>query len=359
MRMNLLPFKQEGVQMYAGVMPISDLLTIARVDVWHQEDGSESGYQRSPETARTGKVARYLQSDPKPLMPTSVVLSYRGKLPTSAFDGMVTLEIPDEDTLWIVDGQHRIYGFEKAINDLGIVRLQDYLLPIVIVENPSLEDEANQFRVINETMKKVRTDLARRILALRVATLGKTGRQQIRSSGRLWEATSVDVIKELANNADSPWAGRIQAPNLRKQPDHVIRELSFSTSLKPLLNEFPYRQWTAERIAKTLKDYWESWKNLVPEAFEKPDEYVLLKTPGVFSLHIVLVNILNALRSNGVENPEIKDFTKILKDLDDYATAEFWRKDNSQGAAMAGSMKGFAILADAMEEELTAAGHVA
>ena len=80
---------------------------------------------------------------------------------------------------------------------------------MVIVENPSIEDEANQFRVINENMKKVRTDLARRILAMRIAGLGRSVRQEIRQSGRLWEATAVDILNSLNKDEDSPWLDRI------------------------------------------------------------------------------------------------------------------------------------------------------
>ena len=196
--------------MYSGVMRVKDLIEWAEIDVYRQDDGREEGYQRAPETARTGKVARYLQSDSKPLMPTSILLSFRGVLGNPAADDVsIEIDLADEDRLWIVDGQHRLYGFKKAVADLGLERLNDYQLPVVIVENPSIEDEANQFRVINENMKKVRTDLARRILAMRIAGLGRSVRQEIRQSGRLWEATAVDILNSLNKDEDSPWLDRI------------------------------------------------------------------------------------------------------------------------------------------------------
>ena len=196
--------------MYSGVMRVKDLIERAEVDVYRQDDGREEGYQRAPETARTGKVARYLQSDSKPLMPTSILLSFRGVLGNPAADDVsIEIDLADEDRLWIVDGQHRLYGFKKAVADLGLERLNDYQLPVVIVENPSIEDEANQFRVINENMKKVRTDLARRILVMRIAGLGRSVRQEIRQSGRLWEATAVDILNSLNKDEDSPWLDRI------------------------------------------------------------------------------------------------------------------------------------------------------
>lgn len=358
MKARVIGFKQEGTQMYLGVMRVEDLLGISKVDVWRQEEGKDIGYQRAPEAARTGKIARFLQSDKKPLMPTSVLISHRGKLDGANDDNFITtIEIPDNVTLWIVDGQHRIYGFEKAINELGIKRFKDYLLPVVIVEFPTIEEEANQFRIINETMKKVRTDLARRILAIRVNELGSAGRKELQMSGRIWEASAVEVLKILSQSPDSPWVTRIQSPNSRKQPTHVVRELSFTTSLKPILTEYPYRTWTPERIANTLKEFWKAWKNLAKDAFDHPQDYVIMKTPGVFSLHNLALHVMEVLRVRGILNPIETDFHNILRDLGEFADSSYWEVGNDKGAAMAGSMKGFSILADAMIEELSTAGH--
>lgn len=358
MELKLVPFLQEGTQMYVGTMRVDDILRVGRVDEWKDEEGTVTGYQRAPETARTGKVAQYLRSDPHPLMPTSVLLSYRGRLKTMGHgNGSVSVSIDDSDSLWIVDGQHRIFGFKRAIEELGIERLRDYALPVVIVENPSVEAEASQFRIINETMKKVRTDLARRLLAISVAARGVDGRRHMRETGRLWEATAVEIIQVLNTDDDSPWKGRIQPPNTRKLPSHVVRELSFSTSLKPLLNKMPYRNWTAERLSRVLKAYWRAWQSLAPEAFEEPQDYVLLKTPGVFSLHQLLYSVMEVLRDQNISEPDDRDFLNILGDLGVYAKEETWRADNREGAALAGSMKGFSVLADTMVDELQGAGH--
>jgi hypothetical protein len=168
---------------------------------------------------------------------------------------------------------------------------------------------------------------------------------------------AVEVLAVLNKDGDSPWCGRIQEPNVRKQPQHMIRELSFSTSLKPILNERPYRTWPSERVARTLKSYWRAWESLIPDVFSTPDDYVLLKTPGVFSLHQLAFHVLEVLRARGITDPTEADFCNILRDLGEYATSDFWARDNSEGAALAGSMKGFGIIADAMEDDLISAGH--
>jgi len=346
---------QEGETFYVTVMKAGDIKRLAQPDVYRTEDGVERGYQRPPERARAIKVMRYLKTR-RPLMPLSILLSYRGKLEAEPCgDGLVTLTIPEGVRMYTVDGQHRTAGFAVAIDEEGIARLADYPLPVVIWDESEEFEEAQQFRIINETMKKVRTDLASRILALMVTT--REGRREIREAGREAETNAVLVMRALNTDPSSLWVSAIQAPHERRNRAHLIREASFSSSLKPLLTTRPYSTWEPNRLAQVINTFWKAWERLVPECFAEPSEFVLQKTPGVYSLHELLVFLLEVLRERGVTSPTVDDFVAILKDLGDYATAEYWRRDNPEGAAVFGSMKGFRILYELMEGELKEAGH--
>jgi hypothetical protein len=109
-------------------------------------------------------------------------------------------------------------------------------------------------------------------------------------------------------------------------------------------------------LATLLKNYWAAWEELCPDCFTDADNYVLLKTPGVFSNHRLIVYVLNALRKRDIDEPTKDDFMKVLRDVGEFAEASYWAKENSEGAAMAGSMKGFALLCDSMTDELQQAG---
>jgi len=359
MKTTAIPFSQEGTQMYSVVLRAEDAVRLGKVAIWEEsDDGSTSGYQRAPEAARIRKVSTYLQRDPQPLMPTSVLIGVRNRSlqATEQEDGTVLLQLPEDEPLWIVDGQHRIGGLQRSIEE-GVERLKDYPVPAVIVEFDDEEQEANQFRVINETMKKINTQLARRLLALRVGERGGEGRKAVRDTGRIWEAKSVDVIRALTQAEGSPWHGRIQPPNQKKDPEHVVRELSFSTSLKPILTTYPFETWEGAKLGNLLGRYWQAWQALVPEAFKEPTEYVIMKTPGVFSLHTLARYVLDLLQKRGISDPSVADFQGILSDLDDFATERYWASGNIEGAAMAGSMSGFKLLADTFTDTLKDAGH--
>ncbi|MDO8750848.1 MAG: DGQHR domain-containing protein [Dehalococcoidia bacterium] len=355
MKINALAMVQEGETFYVTVMKAGDIKKLAQPDLYRTENGVERGYQRPPERPRAIKVMRYLKTR-RPLMPLSMLLAYRGKLETSPpRDGIVTLTIPEGVRMYTVDGQHREAGFIVAIDEEGIARLADYPLPVVIWDASEEIEEAQQFRLINETMKKVRTDLASRILAMLVTT--REGRKEVREAGREAESNAVLVMKALSTDSSSLWLSRIQAPHERKNRDHIIRETSFESTLKPLLTTRPYSTWEPNRLAKVINTFWKAWEGLVPECFAEPSEFVLQKTPGAYSLHELLVFVLEVLREQGITSPTVDDFVAILRDLGNYATAEYWRAENSEGAAVFGSMKGFGILYDLMEGELKEAGH--
>jgi len=324
-RLTAVPFLQGDVRLFSGVAPAGLLLRHGQVDEWRLEKEGATGYQRAPERARARSVAKYIGQS-KALMPLTVMLSYRDKLSErieDQLDGAVVFKFKPQDVLWIVDGQHRLAGFRVAVEEHGMEHLRQYVLPVVLVEGLTELEEAQQFQVINETAKKVRTDLARRLLYERAKVHGydKLIREQ-----RTWEVRATEVLDKLMSDAQSPWQTRIQRPNERKTPRHAVKELSFSNSLRPILTVMPYSSYEPRVIADLLIQYWLAWQETVPEVFKDPGQYVLLKTPGVFSLHRLAIFVWEICRQPGkhLSKDEMKG---ILNNLEEYATPEYWSKE--------------------------------
>ena len=350
-----IAFKQEGVQMFTGAVRAEDLLQCTEIDIFRQEDGRESGYQRAPERYRARALARFLKTQNTALLPNSVLLNARDEVEIVEEGGLARLRIPESVKLWVVDGQHRLAGLRAAIEEDEDLRFKDYPIPVVVTVGLDEAREAEQFRVVNETAKKVRTDLARRILALLMST--REGRQQLRSQQRMWEAISAQVIDLLNTDENSPLHGRIQQPNEKKSARHMVREVSFSSSLKPILNTFPYQDWGSQKVADQLRDYWEAWYRAVPECFDGAEDYVLLRTPGIFSLHEVALHIWEVCRREDSE-PTASKIVDMLSDIPKYTSPRFWDSENGEGAAVFGSMKGFRMLADLIKGDLIESGYV-
>ena len=277
------------------------------------------GWERVRLSESAGAVsrscARFLKTQNIALLPNSVLLNARDEVEIVEEGGLARLRIPDSVKLWVVDGQHRLAGLRVAIEEEEDLRFKDYLIPVVVTVGLDEAKEAEQFRVINETAKKVRTDLARRILALLMST--REGRQQLRSQQRMWEAISSQVIDLLNTDENSPFHRRIQQPNEKKSARHTVRELSFSSSLKPILNTFPYQDWGSQKVADQLRDYWEAWCRAVPECFDNAEDYVLLLTPGIFSLHEVALFAWEVCRRENTE-PTASKVGDMLSDIPEY-----------------------------------------
>jgi len=356
-KLHMTRMKQDARELYVGPMNAEDVIRFGRVAEWHE--GDDSGYQRAPEGARIRKLSNFLKKEAVPLLPTSVLLSHRGEpLPkVEIAPNVVEIDLPEEAVLFIVDGQHRVAGLQMAIEKEGVERLRQFQLPVVFMEFADVGDEAHQFRLINDNMKKVNTMLARRLLEMRLQKGGSEVKRALRDSKSLWQAESVAVIRELKEAEGSVWYGRIQPPNEKKRAQHIVRELSMSTSLKPILTDPIGTDLGTETVARFLSNYWEAWRRVAPEAFDEPESFVIQKTAGVFSLHMVARYVLKLFDRRRNTSPSVDDLIVVIEDMGDAAQADYWRSGNADGAAMAGSMSGFKIIADTIIEELQDRGH--
>ena len=99
-----------------------------------------------------------------------------------------------------------------------------------------------------------------------------------------------------------------------------------------------------------LESYWGAIKELLPECFDEPRDYVLLKTPGIFSMHSLLPEVLKDLVR--IQAPIMDyqgEFESRLRGLPALAP-EFWLADGGHASAF-GSMKGFRLLGDELCSE--------
>lgn len=367
MNLKAIRIKQDGQTLYVAAFPAGELIARSKPDIFRDENGNEHGYQRAPERPRALAMARFLRSN-QVLLPNAITLAARVQLPYDKNSG--TLTIPDAVDLFEVDGQHRLAGFRVAINEQGIQHLFEYPLVTVIIDNSNEILEAEQFKIINETSKKVRTDLARKILA-RMAHKLKFPFRRIPIE-RKWEVRATEIINLIKNDAESAFFQRIQSPNQKKSDLHIIKEQSFGDSLKPLLTSHPFENYSSEAIAKGLKEFWEAWRQIMDEAtdfdkspFSNPKEFVMLKAiPGVFALHLVcryLWSVFERQRlqfRSGEIALALKEAGEKVQDSDENFTMRLpWYGENNRGFGLFGGLKGAKGLAELIIEYLKEAGY--
>jgi DGQHR domain-containing protein len=262
-----------------------------------------------------------------------------------------TLKISDNCTLWLVDGQHRLYGIRKAA-ERG---LEDFFVPTVIINPASWDnvddpryEEAAQFLTINRTQKGVRPDLAERFLG---ELLRKESPPKIKSlptevtRGISWRPKAQAVCDWLNKNCHV-WNGKIRLPN-EPRNGTIVSQKAITDSIEPILRNENFTVYEADELAKMLSNYWVAISELCQKAFATPQEYVIQKTTGVIVLHRLFAAI--ALRcSQNLLTPD--NFKKVLSQIPSI-NDDFWHSKGQAGLVGTGG-KSQDILAGKLRDEI-------
>lgn len=342
----------DGKELFVASVKIKDLIdeTHFAIDFWDQSQqlSEKQGYQRRPSTSHVKKIANYAINETKALFPGAILINSRSPLRFEGDKNGVGELVLSHPPLWIVDGQHRIRGLRHAIENLEDRRWEERELPVVVLSNFNKIEEVKQFHILNSTQKRITTDLAHRLLAHQ-AEKNPEDYQRMIQDNSLWIARVLRVVDMLNEKPESPWYKTIQVPNTDRIATHIIKQNSMVKSLQPLFRDGYFSSVTnLDKNYQVLRDYWVVLKEIFPAAFSRPKEYVIQKTPGVFSLH----NLAHAITLRGLPEYSKGTFAKVLKEVFDDKDDYYWASENQEGAAVYGSMKGFRILSNDFIEKL-------
>ncbi len=359
---------QKGRRIFTGILNAGDLIDVTTVDHYKSTltpDDPKQGYQRPPERSRITRIGTYLiknivedDAHGSGLFPTAVTLAAR--TPLAYNPDKQELSIRYDEKLQVVDGQHRIEGLRYAIREKEELYLKDFPIPFVIMETPDRIIEMNQFRTINGTAKSVRTDLVNSILTAIAASQGDA----FIKDNEKWRVVVTRVIDKLDKDPESPWHKLILMPDEAGSPKSsdgkVVRATSFMTSLKPVYDWLDYFNFLrdaddltgkAEVAYDLVAPYWSAIQTVVPEAFSNPNDYVIQKTPGLFSLHKLLVADLVPHMFRNRIDWSWNNFVKLIGESPELTDPDFWHKSSGRASSY-GSMKGFQELYELLRNSI-------
>ncbi len=352
---------QSNGEIYVTKIPVRDLIdsTQFTMDVWRPErkGTDDQGYQRDLDEKRIRSIASYVEKRKGSIFPNAILVSCRKPLEfEEEANGFGELSIGNKVNqypLYIIDGQHRVRGLWYAVTQNGHEDLAALEMPVIILSNFEKKEEVRQFFSLNFYQKKVDTSLAQRLMA-ELAYGDRDEMQQIKDDQKDWQLAALKLIDMLNENVDSAWKNSIKIPGGGKKPSHIINQNSFLTSLKPLFGPgavFSIQVRKLDDRYRLLEEYWGALAETFPDAFNEPKDYVIQKTPGVFSLNAFAPHVFAKV---GLDDASRKSLKELLKKvfLDNGITSDYWRKDTLDGAANYGSMKGFRILTDKFLEYL-------
>jgi DGQHR domain-containing protein len=372
LRVRAIRFEQNNRVFYSVVVPAGDIIPRAIVDEWTAEAADdEAGYQRAPMATRLRSVANYM-GEPEAVMPVGGLLNaragtggaYGSVLKFEADEGQEGpiqsgwLTVPSAVVpVYIVDMQHRLLGIRKAIEEDGMEDLEDFPVALTLADGLSRLEEIEQFELINTTQKKVRTDLARRLMSIQMVDPDTALKYD--QKGRKWEARGPKIADWLNHNS-VVWRDGIMPPNKTKKdmPTALAKETSFVTSLKPILQTPVFQRTDDEHVAIFLDRYWQAVSKIWPSAFRDPANHVIHKTAGVYSLHMVMPELVELVReTHGMDLKSVLTVDNFLETMEpwrDGLPTDFWARDpEEEGAAQYGTgMGAFGRLAATLRSRL-------
>lgn len=344
--------KRPDVKLYLTVLPLRQLLGRCQADTYRY--GHKAGYQRALTPSRLRQLSSYLQYE-EGTLPTSILLCLRrpdeGSFEPAGLDtgggepGMLTL--PAGSTLWVVDGQHRLFGLERALEKDNVKWAADYPVPCTIVEGIDSYEEMRYFHVINTRQKGVPTDVVdRHLLTMREAEgAALLEREGERSYLR---ARATKLCDALNTEEPSPWRGMIRMPGEAQRPEHMMRQHSVVSSLDPMVRDGFVQRLSDEEAEKLLLNYWSAARERWGSAFEEPQEYVIQKPLGAGALHQIFPDVLELCR--GADDFSSSKMYDILSEVG--RSAGFWHSQRGHHLVRQSGSRYVRALAEYLRDRL-------
>ena len=365
----------ESVHFFLGALPTSWVTKHADIDRWGKDN--RDGYQRPAEQSRIklekGSAVRYLLEEIG-TFPTSVLLNIREPLilnmESELFKNIKKgkIKIPDESTLWIIDGQHRIEALKMAL--VTRPELSDYPIPVSILNLKTKFDEMLLFYIVNSRQKKIPVNVAYRHLQSMVEKMKITGKYEwikeaIVGPKQEREAIAALVVDFLDDEDNSPYKNHIKYLGDAWEPSHLIEDSVLIRYISKILSEKSFELMSPIDFAQILVMYWNAIKELYPNAFEEEqkDNYTILKHTGVASFTYLFTSIygicareanitqdrmleLLGYLSNNVQSAELlPDFQKPMDE-------KWWSRTSGPAIAKATSESTFSLISQQMAKKI-------
>ena len=268
-------------------------------------------YQRILKQSKIREIGDFI--DRRNYFPNSIIISFSTTPKFELMPGQKdlafkagTLTLPNEyGSAWVIDGQHRLYGFARSTFGL------DDPLPVVAFKDLSLSEQSKLFVEINKNQTNVGTNL--------LWDLYGDIYQGSRDSKQREDLTISNIVKKLDTMKSSPFKGHVYIPSHgRKSP---VRNLTMATICQSIrrnrlldrdllgrhkLPQKRFEQYAADRIAA----FFRSVEKLFREDWEQGEKGYLRTNNGVAAFLIMMKRTLSFM--NNEEKSSI--YTKAKTD---------------------------------------------
>jgi DGQHR domain-containing protein len=287
---------------YVSTMRAIDLVTRSALDRW--EPGNPLGYQRTLNekriSDRRGGILGYLLREIG-CFPTSILLNVRGEahFTPDGEEGWSTKGRLDigEETLWVIDGQHRVEALRRAI--ARNIDFEDYPVIVSVMHESAKFDELTLFYIVNRRQRGISTDLAYRHLQRMLWEKGSSWLYNFEGPRAVRLGLASEVVDDFNSNPDSPLRGRIRRVGEVAIPEQVTTDRVLASAIAETLREKAFVGVPVRDFASGFASYWGELSRMYPEAFAEPKKYLLLSTLGIRAFTLLFSGVYKLASEGG------------------------------------------------------------
>lgn len=214
---------------YSGTMEISLIATTCSTNP--REEDPDQGFQRTLDESRAKLIADYIRNGGT--IPASIILSAQAESELTYNSKNKTITFNDAPgSFLILDGQHRVYGFRKLLNEGA-----KYRVPVIIYNDLTPTQEARIFIDINTLQRPVPKELL-----LDIKRLADRESDDERMLDELFTSFESEPDSYLLNKLS----------RIDKQRGKISK-VTFYDSMKPMLREFNIS--STDRLYKIINTF--------------------------------------------------------------------------------------------------------
>lgn len=301
--LDYIAVKQPIGTFYLSSIRAKTLLKIVSVS---RRGVQDDGVQRELSELRIKSIGEYC-SDPDAIFPTPIVISVNAGAAVKIDEARKKIIVEDDGSIIgdVIDGQHRLWGIARSNY------VEEFTLPVVMMFELTTEQKAYVFSTINSNQVKVSPSL--------IYDLFEVAKE------RSPHKTVHQIARIMNNSVESPFYNRLKMLGKKEenQQNAILSQGTFAKSLLQLISRTPdedtrriKREETLELdvrcplrvyfiggkdevITKILMNCFGALKDIFPDEWNRPKEYILWKTTGFRAVIYALPSLLKkGLREN-------------------------------------------------------------
>ena len=260
-RIYLQKIIQHNQECYIGKIDPRELVRVA----FHVEIGETQDAQRPLNGKRIKDIAKYVSGE-KGILPNTLTLAVEN----NAFpindegNGLYSIQFPEtddeflrfEDTIFVMDGQHRLYSFLPDMRSIS--DNEKFEIGFTLYDKPTLTDKQNIFMVCNEKQEKVSGNLL----------------MWFKNQLKMLPEEDVELYNLVSQlNSNFPLKGRIIMGAEKVKNGLKAKEIMKDIS-KSKIRKLRRKQTriTDEELVKALVEYLSGWQSAVGFSFREPNK---------------------------------------------------------------------------------------